>query len=117
MNADAKFLASRPERLPKGIAEIFQSVHRHTGIAQHVDAEMTRFDCALYLGDDCVDRAHKGNYCERDESLCSSDETPPKRRCRRARRQARTRRRRKKKFRPARWEIKPRHRCDLDPKP
>src|SRR5215469_4997554 len=69
MNADAKFLASRPERLPKGIAEIFQSVHRHTGIAQHVDAEMTRFDCALYLGDDCVDRAHKGNYCERDEPL------------------------------------------------
>ena len=58
MYADAHFLAGMPQRLPKRIAEIFETFHSDARIRQNVDAHMSRLNGALHLADDRFDGTH-----------------------------------------------------------
>ena len=69
MDADAKLLANIPQRMPKRIAEIFETWHRDARIRQNVDAHVAGLNGALHLADDRFDRTHVRHRGKRNEAV------------------------------------------------
>src|SRR5947207_15938380 len=74
MDADAKLLASIPQRVPERIAQIFETSHCAARVGQHVDTHVSGFHGALPLADDRFDGTHVRHCGKRNEAVAHAAE-------------------------------------------